>query len=151
MVETETSFESLATDTDRSQEHHKEPGSEGSKEKENEEKKDDKPRTRIGRKEGKGTDDKLIDEAEWETKEPEKGPEKDFAITILKSGDKFQLKILSPFLQKAFRAAVEYYPQVIVEGESVAFNEPYAPLYFYNDEIRRKCEAWLGPEKEEDK
>jgi hypothetical protein len=58
-----------------------------------------------------------------------------FAILIYREGDKDRLTVLSPYLQKVFRSVVRYFPEVIIDSKTLSFAEPYAPLYFYLDDM----------------
>jgi hypothetical protein len=107
--------------------------------------------TRIGRisrnDEGKIS---IVDEAEWEAP-PDPGRDGTFAITLQKEikghnawgkaiEGKDEITIVSPLLQDIFRSVIKYYPGIGLDGSNITFKDPYAPLFFYYDQLRSRAE-----------
>lgn len=100
---------------------------------ENKTEKEEKPKTGIGRLNKK--DNVFIDEAEWEDLEDKTDLSKYFYVVIRKDGQLDKLQILSDYLKKVFRSVVSYFPEVALDNESISFKYPYAPLFFYMQEM----------------
>lgn len=104
--------------------------------------------TRIGRPITENGKRLIIDEAEWEPLVPQTTLDAQFAILIQRDGEKDRLTLLSPYLQKVFRAVVRYFPEVIIDNKTISFAEPYAPLYFYMEEMYQYVQDDKDPSAE---
>ncbi|KAJ4301945.1 hypothetical protein N0V90_004041 [Kalmusia sp. IMI 367209] len=94
------------------------------------------PRTRIGRP---NKDDKkdIIDQADWQMMVPKKDPGRKFVMAVNDGDDgREQVTLYSPYIQKVFRAVIRYFPEVYVELRSISFSYPYAPFYYYIDQMQ---------------
>jgi hypothetical protein len=107
------------------------------------------PRTRIGRwvRDESVEGGKFVDEADWEASPST--TDKTFALTLKEeyyspyqySPDGLKMHItLSPTLQKLVRSVVKFFPGIGLEGSKISFDEPYAVLYFYYDDLRKATE-----------
>lgn len=87
---------------------------------------------RVKRKDGKYH---VIDEAKWD-RYPSAGPE-GFDIIIDRPKGKDVFTTTSPLLLKAFDVALKKagYPYITKSDDSIAFKEPFVPLYFSYDEV----------------
>ncbi|KIM98563.1 hypothetical protein OIDMADRAFT_31347 [Oidiodendron maius Zn] len=60
----------------------------------------------------------------------------DIVVKQEKGGDKPQrLELVSPYLKRVFRSVVEYFPGATSPNGKVSFVAPFAPLYFYFEEM----------------
>ena len=121
-------------------------------------KKETKAKTKIGRLVYDKPSDKssYVDEADDEDRVEETHElRKRFILTIgVKAGrgedDNFdELRILSPFVRRAFCAVVESFPQVTYAKTHVAMPRPYEPLYHFFDEMK-KFAMETTPQEDED-
>jgi hypothetical protein len=87
----------------------------------------------------------VFEEAEWKPYTPPASVDK-FAIVIYEDGKKDRITLLSPYLQKVFRSVVKYFPEVVIDNKTLSFTEPYAPLYFYLDDMLRYVQNDRDPE-----
>ena len=88
--------------------------------------------TRIGRHYQEKGVTYIIDEAQYETLVPPSKAAGDFDIIIKRNDEgKEMLTLTSAYLQKVYRSVVHYYPEVTIDNKTISFTEPYAPLYFY--------------------
>ncbi|KAF2450124.1 hypothetical protein P171DRAFT_481164 [Karstenula rhodostoma CBS 690.94] len=96
------------------------------------------PRTRIGRL---NKDDKkdIIDQADWQTMVPKKDIESRLVMAVNDGDDgREQATLYSPYIHKV--CPTNYFPEVYVEVRSVSFSYPYAPFYFYIDQMQEHVE-----------
>ncbi|KAK7911166.1 p-loop containing nucleoside triphosphate hydrolase protein [Apiospora marii] len=95
---------------------------------------------RIKKKDGKYH---VIDEAKWDPY-PSSGPE-GFDIIIDRPKGKDIFTTTSPLLLKAFDAALKKagYPYITKSDDSIAFKEPFVPLYFSYDKVVAAATAEL--------
>ncbi|KAK8135621.1 hypothetical protein PG984_003561 [Apiospora sp. TS-2023a] len=87
---------------------------------------------RVKKKDGKSH---VIDEAKWDP-HPSSGPE-GFDIIIDRPRGKDIFTTTSPLLLKAFDKTLKKagYPYITKSGDSIAFKEPFVPLYFSYDKV----------------
>ncbi|KAK8001640.1 ATPAse AAA+ type core protein [Apiospora marii] len=95
---------------------------------------------RVKKKDGKYH---VIDEAKWDPY-PSSGPE-GFDIIIDRPKGKDIFTTTSPLLLKAFDAALKKagYPYITKSDDSIAFKEPFVPLYFSYDKVVAAATAEL--------
>ncbi|KAK0643994.1 P-loop containing nucleoside triphosphate hydrolase protein [Cercophora newfieldiana] len=107
-----------------------------------------KPRCRIGRyaRLKKGEEKELIDDTEWK-RPPDPARDLNYAIVVEEkvsydyygneTGRKELLTLVSPALVTAFNDVVKHFPGIGLNGGKVTLTAPYAPLFFYYDELQK--------------
>ena len=109
-----------------------------------------KQRTRVGRyTKSEGGDETIVDEADWSAP-PDPSKDGEFAITIKHERrtdiwghiymDFEQLSLVSPALVGAVRSVIRYFPGIGLEGSQISLKSPYAPLFFYYDDVCKSGE-----------
>ncbi|KAK4224660.1 putative atpase aaa+ type core [Podospora fimiseda] len=102
--------------------------------------------TRIGRFVKKGTDRVLVDESNWKDTSNRSEDGKyailvDDKVRVDWEGNeierKQELTIVSIPLVKAFVSVVRYYPGISLGGNEIVLTAPYAPLFFYYDDLSK--------------
>jgi len=105
-----------------------------------------KPHSRIGRyvRVKKGEDKELVDDTEWK-QPPDPARDRGYAIVIEdkinydwygnETSRKELLTLVSPTLVNAFHRVVKHFPGIGLNGGKVTLTSPYAPLFFYFDDL----------------
>jgi hypothetical protein len=83
----------------------------------------------------------VVDLAKWKhTEQPELYV--DFPVVVeMKEDKKESVSLTSKFLRKAFNKACDrkHFPSISISKEGIVIPEPYAPLYFYWNELLEAC------------
>jgi len=116
---------------------------------------------RIGRyvRVKKGEDKKLIDDSEWK-RPPDPARDRGYAIVVEEkinydyygneTSRKELLTLVSPALVTAFNGVVKHFPGIGLNGGKVTVTAPYAPLFFYYDELRKLADSDENPGLKDD-
>jgi len=119
-----------------------------------------KPKCRIGRYvQRPGRDKELVDDTEWD-RPSDPARDRGYAIVLdeevnydffrNETNRKELLTLVSPALVEAFQTVVKHFPGISLNSGKVTLTEPYAPLFFYHEELQKLADEDGNQELKDD-